>query len=89
MCVTVYVVHHLITFVPTGITVWCTHCAMNARHSQQYSMLSKSAESFSAWVVTVQLLHLAAILRGGTTCQPASLVESKIYVIWHAYIIRI
>ena len=45
MCATVYVVHHLITFLPTAITVWCTHCAMKA---QQYSMLGKSAESFSA-----------------------------------------
>ena len=29
-----------------------------------------------------------AILKGGTTCQPASLVESKIYVIWHTHILR-
>ena len=29
----------------------------------------------------------SAILKGWTTCQPASLVESKIYVIWHTHII--
>ena len=65
------------------------HCMLytlcNECTAVHYSMLSKSAESFSAWVVTIQLLHLAAILKRGTTCQTASLAESKICVCNLAY----
>ena len=35
-----------------------TFCFLNAQHTQQYSMLSKSAESFSAWIVAFQFLAL-------------------------------